>query len=133
MLRFAANLSTQYPEHDFLDRYAAAAADGFQGIEFLFPYGYPAGELSARLVEHGLRQVLFNAPPGEWEAGERGLASLPGRRDDFRAGLVQALSYAEQLDCPRIHVMAGMLADSNEHARQHDTYLENLAWAVEQA
>src|SRR5512141_2803448 len=103
MPRFAANLSMLYPELDFLERYAAAAADGFKGVEFLFPYAYEARELAARLKAHGLQQVLFNAPPGDWERGERGLACLPGREGEFRAGIAQALAYAHALGCPRVH------------------------------
>src|SRR5512142_3420122 len=109
MPRFAANLSMLYPEHAFLDRVAAAAADGFKAVEYLFPYAYPAGELAARLRNHGLEQVLFNGPPGHWENGERGLACLPGREAEFRAGIASALEYAAALGCPRVHVMAGIV------------------------
>lgn len=133
MLRFAANLSMLYQEHDFLERYAAAAADGFKGVEFLFPYVYSAQELAARLSEHGLEQALFNAPPGNWDAGERGLASLPARRDEFRSGMELALKYAEALNCKRIHVMAGMVANTAQRSRQEETYMENLDWAAAQA
>ena len=94
MPRFAANLSMLYPEHEFLDRFAAAAADGFNAVEYLFPYAYEPRQLAARLADHGLQQVLFNAPPGDWDHGEKGLAALPGREDEFRAGLLQALAYA---------------------------------------
>ncbi|MFM2343206.1 MAG: hypothetical protein RLZZ592_2859, partial [Pseudomonadota bacterium] len=76
MPRFAANLSMLYNEHAFLDRFAAAAADGFRGVEYLFPYAFPAAEIAARLQAHDLQQVLFNAPPGDWDGGERGLACL---------------------------------------------------------
>jgi len=79
MLRFAANLSMMYNEHAFLDRFAAAAKDGFAGVEYLFPYDFDAAEIRARLDAHGLTQALFNAPPGDWAAGERGIASLPDR------------------------------------------------------
>src|SRR5574343_1550963 len=108
MPRFAANLCMLYPEHAFLDRFAAAAADGFQAVEYLFPYAFPADEIARRLKDHGLQQVLFNAPPGDWDAGERGLACLPGREVEFRDGFAMALAYARVLDCPRIHVMAGL-------------------------
>ena len=91
MPRFAANLSMLYNEHPFLDRFAAAAADGFQAVEYLFPYDFTAPELAQRLADHGLQQVLFNAPPGDWNTGERGLACLPGRQAEFRAGLQRAL------------------------------------------
>ena len=84
MPRFAANLSMLYNDVDFLDRFAAAASDGFKAVEYLFPYAYPAQELAARLQANDLQQVLFNAPPGNWDAGERGLACLPGREAEFR-------------------------------------------------
>src|SRR5689334_6987758 len=109
MPKFAANLSMLYPELDFLDRFEAAARDGFRAVEFLFPYAYEARELAARLKAHGLQQVLFNAPPGNWDAGEKGLACLPGREEEFRAGIATALSYAQVLACPRVHVMAGVV------------------------
>src|SRR5688572_5018781 len=111
MPRFAANLSMLYPELDFLDRFEAAAKDGFRAVEFLFPYAYAPAELVARLQGNGLQQVLFNGPPGDWEGGERGLASLPGRQGEFREGILQALDCAVALDCPRVHVMAGLVAD----------------------
>jgi len=94
MPRFAANLSMLYPELDFLDRFEAAARDGFAAVEFLFPYAYDAREIARRLADHGLAQVLFNAPPGNWDAGERGIACLPGRDEEFRDGVQRALEYA---------------------------------------
>lgn len=133
MPRLAANLSMLYPEHDFLDRFGAAAADGFEAVEYLFPYAHPAATLAARLRENGLQQVLFNAPPGDWDAGERGLACLPGREDEFRRGIDQALQYAQALACPRIHVMAGLAPAGIERARLQGTYEANLAWAAAQA
>ncbi|WP_330460098.1 hydroxypyruvate isomerase family protein [Streptomyces sp. NBC_00820] len=136
MPRFAANLSMMYTEHPFPARFAAASADGFDAVEYLFPYEYDAAVLRRLLDEHGLRQVLFNAPAGDWEAGERGTAALPGREAQTRAGVERALEYAAVLDCPRIHVMAGLLpagATPVEAARHRDTYLANLAWAAERA
>jgi hydroxypyruvate isomerase len=129
MPRFAANLSTLYPEHDFLDRFAAAAADGFEAVEYLFPYAHDPELVARCLAETGLKQVLFNAPPGDWDAGERGTACLPGREDEFRRGLDQALRYAHALDCPRVHVMAGLAPAGVERARLRATYESNLAWA----
>ena len=108
MPRFAANLTMMYQEHKFLDRFAAAARDGFTAVEYLFPYEHPAATLAALLKEHGLRQVLFNSPPGDWKAGERGITALPGREKEFRDGFLQALEYALVLQCPRIHSMAGI-------------------------
>ncbi len=133
MPRFAANLSMLYPEFDFLDRFEAAARDGFKAVEFLFPYAWEAGELAARLRANGLQQVLFNMPPGNWDGGERGLACLPGREAEFRAGVEQALAYAAALDCPRVHLMAGLVPEGVERERVQPTYLENLRWAAERA
>ena len=90
MPRFAANLSMMYPEHAFLDRFAASAADGFKAVEYAFPFEYSAQELKQRLDDHGLVQALFNAPPGDFAAGEKGIVSLPGREGGipqrFRSG-----------------------------------------------
>jgi 2-dehydrotetronate isomerase len=133
MPRFAANLSMMYAEHPFLDRFAAAARDGFRAVEYLFPYDFDAAELKARLDAAGLTQALFNAPPGDWAAGERGLASLPGREDAFRRGLDTALDYARVLGNGKLHVMAGLSAPDTEPARQRDTYLRNLAHAADLA
>jgi hydroxypyruvate isomerase len=160
MPRFAANLSMMYNEVPFLDRFEAAARDGFEAVEFLFPYDHDAAEIAARLRDHGLRQVLFNAPPGgtdrdsiarAWQEASRGIAILPGREAEFRAGVELALRYADALDCPRIHVMAGLipqaqrlahsgpaeLATSSELAALpgvlRTTYLNNLRWAAKEA
>jgi len=133
MPRFAANLSMLYNEHPFLERFAAAAADGFAAVEYLFPYAHQATELAARLRDSHLQQVLFNGPPGDWERGERGTACLPGREDEFRRGIEQALGYATTLGCPRVHVMAGLVPPGTERAALRATYLANLAWAAAQA
>jgi hydroxypyruvate isomerase len=133
MPRFAANLSMLYPQYDFLDRFAAAAADGFKAVEFLFPYDYSPQQLKQRLNDNGLVQALFNAPPGDWAAGERGTVSLPGRESEFREGFDRALEYAAVLGNDRIHVMAGLLPDESLRARHHAVYLENLRHATAQA
>jgi hydroxypyruvate isomerase len=133
MPQFAANLSMLYPELDFLDRFEAAARDGFQAVEFLFPYAYEAHELAARLKGNGLQQVLFNAPPGDWDQGERGLACLPGREPEFREGIAKAMDYAQALNCPRIHVMAGLVPSGAQRQTLHPIYVENLRWAAAQA
>ncbi len=133
MPRFAANLSMLYNEHAFLDRFSAAARDGFKAVEYLFPYDFKAIELAQRLNDHGLQQVLFNAPPGDWNSGERGMACIPGREAQFRAGFAQALEYAAVLGCRRIHVMAGLAPAGAARAALMDTYTANLAWATQQA
>lgn len=133
MPRFAANLSMMYTEHAFLDRFAAAARDGFEAVEYLFPYEHTPEELKARLDAAGLAQVLFNAPPGDWSAGERGIASLPGREDEFRRSIDQALAYARVLGNRKLHVMAGLVASPQARAAQRETYLKNLAFAAQAA
>ena len=106
--RLAANLSMMFNEMPFLDRFAAAAKAGFSGVEFLFPYDFPAVEIRKRLDDNGLTQALFNMPPGDWNAGERGMASLPGRQSEFLDGVKKALDYATALDCKLVHAMAGI-------------------------
>jgi len=133
MPKFAANLTTMYGEHPFLDRFAAAAKGGFRGVEILFPYANEAAELRARLDAHGLEQVLFNAPPGDWEKGERGLASLPGREQDFRRSIERGLEYARVLGNRCMHAMAGLVAPGDDRARHRAAYVANLAWAAREA
>lgn len=131
MPKFAANLTFMFTEWDFLDRFAAAADAGFDAIEYFLPYDYPAETLAALLQRDGLRQVLFNLQPGDWDNGERGLAALPGRERDFAASLDQALTYAAALGAKRLHVMAGIgkIADAAAIA----TYRHNLTFACERA
>ncbi|MDH1429490.1 hydroxypyruvate isomerase family protein [Comamonas aquatica] len=133
MPRFAANLSMLYNDVDFLDRFAAAARDGFKAVEYLFPYAYTSEQLAALLRQHGLQQVLFNAPPGDWDAGERGIACLPGREAEFREGIARAITYAQALQCPRIHVMAGLVPQDVDPATVRATYVANVRYAAEQA
>jgi 2-dehydrotetronate isomerase len=130
MLRFAANLTFMYGEYVFPERLAAAAKDGFTAVEYLFPYEYPAEQLALWLKQHGLRQVLFNAPPGDWAAGDRGLATLPGREEEFRSAMHRAFQYAQVLQCPQIHVMAGIHARGVDRAVMRKTFVANLRWAA---
>ncbi|GBR10438.1 2-oxo-tetronate isomerase [Acetobacter oeni] len=133
MPAFAANLTMLYTEMKFPDRFSAAAKDGFRGVEFLFPYDYPADEIALRLKDNGLRQALFNAPPGDWSGGERGIASLPGREDEFRRSIDLALTYAERLGNRRLHVMAGLCPDEAEKEARLALYTRNIAAAAAQA
>jgi hydroxypyruvate isomerase len=133
MPRFAANLSMMYTEHAFLDRFAAAARDGFRAVEFLFPYDFPAATIAQALRDNGLQQVLFNAPPGDFAAGERGIASLSGREEEFRSGFARALDYAAALACPRVHVMAGLAPANADRAAMRRLYVSHLAWAAARA
>ncbi len=133
MPRFAANLSMMYAELPFLERFAAAAQDGFDAVEFLFPYEWPAATLAALLAEHKLQQVLFNAWPGDFAKGERGIGGLPGREAEFRSGFERALEYAAALACPRVHVMAGLVPAGTARETMGPVYLENLDWAARRA
>jgi hydroxypyruvate isomerase len=133
MPRLAANLSMMFNELPFLDRFAAARKAGFEGVEFLFPYEFPADELRRRLSGEGLTQALFNMPPGDWAGGERGMASLPGRQAEFREGVKRALDYAATLDCRLVHCMAGIVPAGVSQITAAALYASNLAWAAEQA
>ena len=131
-LKFAANLSWLYLDRPFLERFQAAAADGFRGVECLFPHEHPPSEIQARLRDLDLELVLFNARPGDWAAGERGLACLDGREADFQASVRDALALAQDLNCPRVHVMAG-LCSAFDRAPALSRCEDRLAWAAEQA
>ena len=130
MPRFAANLHYLFSEVPFLDRFAAAAQAGFRAVEFQVPYDYDGAELRARLDLHGLRMVLFDAPMGDWSAGDRGLAAVPGREQEFRASLPRALDYAGALGCDLLHVMAGAIGPGANYALAERTYVENLRHAA---
>ncbi len=132
MPRFAANLSMMFTEVPFLDRFAAAAGQGFRAVEFLFPYDFPAADIAQRLADNGLSQVLFNAPPGDWAKGERGITCLPDRRQEFRDGVMKALDYATALSCPRLHLMAGLAPAGVAHDTLTGVYVANLDWAADQ-
>ena len=129
MPRFAAHLSMMFTEHPFMARFDAAAAAGFEAVELRFPYAHPAAEIRGALDRNGLELALFNAPPGDWEAGERGLAALKDREAEFRDSIARALDYAAVLQPRRIHVMAGIAEGLEARA----VYLANLAHAAEAA
>lgn len=126
MPRFAANITLMLAELPVLDRIEAARRLGFTGVEMLFPYAYAEMAIRERLEGSGIELALFNLPPGDWDAGERGLAALPGRESEFRDALDEALSYAVALGCPRLHAMAGL---DGQGARR-ETYIDNLAHAA---
>ena len=131
MPKFAANLSFIFQEVGFLDRFAAAAACGFKAVEYLSPYEYPVEVIAERLNRHGLEQALFNMPPGNWAAGERGIGALSGREEEFRAGVDIALAYAKATRCRLLHAMAGVLPAGQEAAAAERTYIENLRYAAD--
>ncbi len=131
MPRFSANLTMLFNEAPFIERYDAAAASGFTGVECLFPYVEPAEKIAERLAAHGLAQALFNLPPGDWDAGERGLAAQPDRVDEFRNSVDIALGYARALRCPTLHVMAGLVPEGADREAMHRTYVDNLRYAAD--
>jgi hydroxypyruvate isomerase len=128
--RFDANLSMLYGEHAFLDRFAAARADGFTGVEYLFPYAWPQAALVDALGANGLQQVLFNLPPGDWEAGDRGLACDPDRVGAFQESVGLALDYAAALGCPQCHCMVGLAPAGVDPERLEATLVDNLRFAA---
>src|SRR3974390_708436 len=132
MPKFAANLSMMFNEVPFLDRFGAAAEAGFKGVEFLFPYKFSTEAIEGKLRQHGVEILLFNMPPGNWAAGERGIASIPGREEEFRAGVEKALLYATRLGVPRLHAMAGIPPASADRGACRQTLIENLKYAAEQ-
>ncbi|MEO8567244.1 MAG: TIM barrel protein, partial [Betaproteobacteria bacterium] len=136
MPRFSANLSFLFHEVAFVDRFAAAAAAGFRGVEFAFGYDHSEHQLAARVRDHGLEQVLINSPPGDFDAGERGLGAVPGREREFADGMTTALRYAQAMSCPRIHAMAGIVpgeADRARRAQCRATFVHNLRLAAREA
>lgn len=132
MPRFAANLSMLFTELPFLERFAAARAAGFAAVEYLFPYDHPKEQLAALLRQHQLKQVLHNLPAGDWAAGERGIACHPGRVAEFRAGVAQAIEYANALDCPQLNCLAGKLPPGASREEAHATLIDNLRFAAAQ-
>ncbi|WCT74139.1 TIM barrel protein [Sphingomonas naphthae] len=131
MPKLAANLTMMFTELPFADRFAAAGAAGFKGIECLAPYELPIETFKAALEGSGARMVLFNCPPGNWAAGDRGMAADPERVAEFRASFDAALAYAAAVDCPRLHVMSGLVRPGEDRARWIDTYVANLAYAAD--
>jgi hydroxypyruvate isomerase len=130
MPKFAANLTMLYNEHDFLDRFAAAAAAGFRGVEFLFPYAFPPEQIAERLTNHRLTLVLHNFPPGNWEAGERGIACHPNRVGEFQDSVGKAIAYAKALGVPQLNCLAGILPQGVTPQAARATFVANLKFAA---
>jgi hydroxypyruvate isomerase len=131
MPNFAANLSMMFNEWPFLERFEAAADAGFRAVEYLFPYDHPRAVIAQRLKANNLTQALFNLPPGDWSAGDRGLAAIAGRQDEFRASVATALDYAEAIGVKRLHVMAGIAQPQDTVAM--DAYRDSVAFAADAA
>jgi 2-dehydrotetronate isomerase len=131
MPKFAANLTMMFNEWAFLDRFEAAAAAGFTAVEYLFPYAFDRDTIAERLERFGLTQALFNLPPGDWDKGERGLAALPERSEEFRQSVAIALGYAEATGARRLHVMSGIA--SRLDAAAVAAYRQALVYACGEA
>ena len=129
MPKFAANLTMLFNEVPFLDRFDEAAKAGFRGVEYLFPYDFEPGELVERLRRNDLTQVLHNLPAGNWGAGERGIAVLPDRQDEFREGVDKAITYATALGCKQVNILAGIAKDVDPK-EAHRVFVENLKYAA---
>ncbi|MER8983573.1 2-oxo-tetronate isomerase [Mesorhizobium sp. M0088] len=131
MPRFSANLSMLFGEHEFLDRFDAAARAGFKGVEYIGPYDHAPDVVAARLKKNGLTQVLFNLPAGDWGKGERGIAVLPDRVPEFRQGIAKAIAYAQALGCQQVNCLAGIAPAGADRKVLEDVFAENLAFAAE--
>jgi len=130
MPRFAANLTMLFNELPFLDRFERAAQAGFDAVEFLFPYAYPAQEIRSRLDAHALQLVLHNLPAGDWDAGERGIGCLPGRSEEFRDGVARGIEYAGALGVKQLNCLAGKAPAGADEALLRKTFVANLRHAA---
>jgi hydroxypyruvate isomerase len=131
MPRFAANIWYLFQEFDLTERFRTAAEAGFKGVETQFPYAWPQATLAKLLKENGLEQVLINAPPGDWDKGERGIAALLGREREFRASIARAIDYARALGCANLHVMAGIPDKKTPREKSLRAFADNLLFAAD--
>ena len=130
MPKFNANLSMLFNEVPFMERFAAAKAAGFEAVEYLFPYAYDKNDLVKALKDNGLQQVLHNMPPGNWDGGERGVACLPDRVQEFKDGVDLAIAYATALQCPNVNCLAGKPTPGLSREQAHATLVSNLRYAA---
>jgi hydroxypyruvate isomerase len=132
MPKFAANLTMLFTEYDFLDRFDRAAKAGFRGVEYLFPYAYKPEQLAEKLSASNLAQVLHNLPAGNWEGGERGIACLPDRVNEFREGVAKAIEYAKALNCPQLNCLSGIAPGNADASKVRETFVGNIRYAGEE-
>jgi len=130
MPQFAANLTMLFNEAPFMERFERASKAGFKAVEFLFPYAFPASEIKQELDRNQLKLVLHNLPAGDWDAGERGIACLPDRVDEFRTGVTKAIEYAKALGVPQLNCLAGKVLEGVNAKLLHDTFISNLKYAA---
>lgn len=131
MPKFSANLTMLFNEVDFLDRFGKAAKNDFTAVEFMFPYGWPAEQLAQRLEQYQLQQVLHNLPAGDWAAGERGIACLPGRQQEFQDGVGRGIEYAKALNCPLLNCLVGLTPVGVAADKVLETLVNNLRFAAD--
>lgn len=131
MAQFAANLTMLFTEVPFLERFEKAHNAGFKAVEFLFPYVFDAQVLSQKLEQYGLEQALFNMPPGNWDAGERGFAAIPGRVNEFKDTVETALTYATALNCKKVHAMSGLIDEQFSYEKHVNTFIQNIRYAAD--
>ena len=131
MAKFAANLTMLFNEVDFLERFEKAHQCGFKAIEYLFPYAYEPQVLADKLDQYGFEQALFNMPPGNWNAGERGFAAIPGREEEFKQSVDTALLYAQALNCKKIHAMSGIVDQQFTRQQHIETFVNNIRYAAD--
>ena len=131
MPKLCANLSMLFNEYEFLDKFERAAAAGFKGVEYLFPYAYSVNSIKQRLMDNQLTQVLFNLPAGDWDAGERGITCHPDRISEFRDGVERAIEYAKALNCNQCNTLAGIVPDNVSYELAEETLIDNLRFAAD--
>ena len=132
MAKFAANLTMLFNEVDFLERFEKAHQCGFKAVEFLFPYAYEPQVLADKLNTFSLEQALFNMPPGDWDAGERGFAAIPGREQEFKQSVATAILYANALNCKKVHAMSGIVDTSFSYEQHVETFISNIRYAADE-
>ena len=130
MPKFSVSLTMMFNEVDFLDRFERAAKAGFKGIEYMFPYEWPQEQLIDALESNGLEQVLHNLPAGDWAAGERGIACIPGRENEFKDGVGAAIEYAKALRCPAVNCLVGLTPEGVREDEVRRTLVDNLGFAA---
>ena len=131
MFKFSANLTWMFTERPFLERFGAASAAGFKGVEFLFPLQWPLASLQDQATRYNLTVTLLNIAPGNWEQGDRGLACVPDRIDEFRRGVMETIEYAKGLDCRRLHCVAGVIPSKQQMRQVEACYIDNVLFAAD--
>lgn len=131
MAKFAANLTMLFTDVPFLERFERAHKAGFKAVEYLFPYAFEPSTLAEKLEQFRFEQALFNMPPGDWDAGERGFASIPGREEEFQKSVEIALTYAQALSCKKVHAMSGIVDPSFTREEHINTFINNIRFAAD--